>query len=187
MTRDDQSDQTLIEAARSGSAAAWETLVRRHESRIYNFCRRFSATSDDAVDLMQEVFLGVYRNLDKFRGESQFSTWLFRIAHNKAIDLARRRHSEPPSDSVVELSDDLQVTDQAIGPEESLGASQQNRRIQLLLAQLPAEQRLTLELKFYQELTFDDISVIENISPNTAKTRYYAALKKLKELMEGTQ
>ena len=91
----DQSDNQLIAAALAGSLPAWDALVRRHERRVYNLGLRLLNNPDDALDLVQDVFLGVYRNLYRFRGESQFSTWLFRIVHNKAVDLIRRRQAGP--------------------------------------------------------------------------------------------
>ena len=84
-------DEALVGAALNGSARAWEKVVRRYEGRIYNQGLRLTGNNSDAMDLMQEVFLGVYRNLHRFRGDAKFSSWIFRIAHNKAIDMNRRK------------------------------------------------------------------------------------------------
>ena len=84
-------DEALVGAALNGSARAWEKLVRRYEGKIYNQGLRLTGNNSDAMDLMQEVFLGVYRNLHRFRGDAKFSSWIFRIAHNKAIDINRRK------------------------------------------------------------------------------------------------
>ena len=102
-----EQDDALIRAALDGSARAWDQLVRRHETQVYNFSLRLTGNPTDALDLMQEVFLGVYRNLHRFRGESRFSTWLFRIAHNKAIDMARRRPSSTSLESALQHGGDL--------------------------------------------------------------------------------
>jgi len=178
------SDQQLITQALNGSLQAWEALVRRHESRIYNFCLRLTGHADDALDLMQDVFVGVYRNLHSFRGESQFSSWAFRIAHNKAVDLVRRRRASP----VLHMSDDRLPEPPCAdrGPAEHMQTEQQNQHILQLLQQLNPEQRRVVELKVYQGLTFDEIAELEHISPNTAKTRFYAALKKLKDVLENS-
>ena len=84
-------DKALIEDALQGSAHAWEKLVRSYETQVYNYGLRLMGNRTDAMDLMQEVFLGVYRNLHRFRGDAKFSSWLFRIAHNKSIDMVRRK------------------------------------------------------------------------------------------------
>ena len=78
-------DEALIAAALNGSAYAWEKLVKRYETQIFNYSVRLTGNSSDAMDLMQEVFLGVYRNLHRFRGDAKFSSWIFRIAHNLSL------------------------------------------------------------------------------------------------------
>jgi len=180
-------DEALIAAALNGSAFAWEKLVKRYESKIYNHGLRLMGNSSDAMDLMQEVFLGVYRNLHRFRGDAKFSSWIFRIAHNKAVDLNRKKRllAGYPVDS----DNDGDVVDSLPGEEGSepdlqLLQSEQNRNIMAMLNTLPFEQRLIVELKVFQSLTFEEIAEMQGISDNTAKTRFYTALRKLKSLTE---
>ncbi|MCH1599752.1 MAG: RNA polymerase sigma factor [Pseudomonadales bacterium] len=180
-------DEALIAAALNGSAYAWEKLVKRYESKIYNHGLRLMGNRSDAMDLLQEVFLGVYRNLHRFRGDAKFSSWIFRIAHNKAIDLSRRKRlltgypvageedDDPFEGMPAELSEE---------PDVKLMQSQQNNRTLALLTQLPVEQKLIVELKIFQSMTFEEIADMQNISENTAKTRFYTALKKLKSATE---
>lgn len=182
-----ETDSELIARALNGSLQAWETLVRRYEGRVYNYSLRLTGNRDDALDLMQDVFLGVYRNLARFRGESQFISWLFRIAHNKAVDLARRRRADPVQEHVLpeDLDDWPDVQDIDTGPQALALIHESNASLQRLLQVLSAEQRLILELKVFQSMTFDEIAMMQDISANTAKTRFYSALKKLRALMEG--
>lgn len=181
-------DEALIAAALNGSAFAWEKLVRRYESRVYNQGLRLMGNSADAMDLVQEVFLGVYRNLHRFRGDAKFSSWLFRIAHNKAVDLNRRKRiiSGSAQSAYGDESDELDsfASDLDSEPDTRFSRQQQNRETMLLLASLPFEQRMVVELKIYQSLTFDEIAEMQDISENTAKTRFYAALRKLKGVAE---
>jgi len=180
-------DEALIAAALAGSPHAWEKLVKRYESRVFNQGLRLMGNPSDAMDLLQEVFLGVYRNLHRFRGDAKFSSWLFRIAHNKAIDLSRRKrllagtppNAEGEADPLESLSADRQQE-----PEISLMHSELNQRIVERLSQLPLAQRLVVELKVFQSMTFEEIADLQDISENTAKTRFYAALKKLKQTTE---
>lgn len=180
-------DEALIAAALAGSPHAWEKLVKRYESRVFNQGLRLMGNPSDAMDLLQEVFLGVYRNLHRFRGDAKFSSWLFRIAHNKAIDLSRRkrllagtpRNAEGEADPLESLPADRQQE-----PEISLMHSELNQRIVERLSQLPLAQRLVVELKVFQSMTFEEIADMQDISENTAKTRFYAALKKLKQTTE---
>ena len=185
-------DEALISDALSGSARAWEVLVKRYETRVYNFSLRLMGNQTDAFDLMQEVFLGVFRNLHRFRGESLFTTWMFRIAHNNAVDMNRRRRlfnehdlyaqqdAEDDADPLDQLTADLPLQD----PAAVLLEQRNNRDINRFLSALSWDQRLIVELKVFQSHTFDEIAELQDIPANTAKTRFYTALKKLKDLME---
>lgn len=181
-------DEALIAAALKGSAYAWEKLVKRYESRVYNHGLRLTGNSSDAMDLMQEVFLGVYRNLHRFRGDAQFSSWIFRIAHNKAVDMNRRKRllTTPAKYSNDDEGYEFEKYPgkKELEPEDSLGQSEQNFRVLKMLNELSSEQRSIVELKIYQSLTFDEIAELQDISANTAKTRFYSALKKLKVVSE---
>ncbi len=180
-------DEALIAAALNGSAYAWEKLVKRYEGRIYNMGLRLTGNPSDSMDLMQEVFLGVYRNLHRFRGDAKFSSWLYRIAHNKAVDMTRRKKLfvNPPRNAEDDEDPAMNIpSDNSVEPETRIGQQELNIQIQQMLAQLPEEQKLVVELKIYQALTFEEIADMQDISVNTAKTRFYTALKKLKVVSE---
>ena len=178
-----KSDEQLVGKALLGSARAWRQLVQRYEGRVYNLGYRLTGNREDAQDLVQEVFLGVCRGLHRFRGEANFRTWLFRIAHNKAVDLNRRK-------KLLILTGGLDENGEYIDPEPSarpesepdhgLAERERNRKALELLGRVPLEQRLVVELKIYQSLTFEEIARMQEISANTAKTRFYAALKKMR-------
>ena len=182
-------DEALIAAALNGSALAWEKLVRRYESKIFNQGLRLMGNSSDAMDLVQEVFLGVYRNLHRFRGDSKFSSWIFRIAYNKAVDM-NRYNNIMASRTFRNSEEELDILENIPGRsnlegEKILSDYQANKKIVSMLAALPLEQRLIVELKIFQSLTFEDIAEIHDISVNTAKTRFYSAIKKLKDVSES--
>ena len=182
-------DEALIAAALNGSLRAWEKLVRRYEGKIYNQGLRLMGNSSDAMDLMQEVFLGVYRNLHRFRGDAKFSSWVFRIAYNKAMDMNRRKKLMITQTRVSD-EDELDILETIPGrssyeAEKILNDYQRNKQIISMLTDLPIEQRLIVELKVFQSLTFEDIAEIHEISVNTVKTRFYSAIKKLKVISES--
>lgn len=186
----DDEDAALVRAAldasREKSREAWELLVRRYETRIYNQALRLTGNSADAMDLVQEVFIGVFRNLHRFRGESKFSSWVFRIVHNKAVDSVRRWRP-PVQRSNFDRDDELDALPARSEdePERSVAQAEHNADVRRLLSQLPIEQRLLIELKIFQSLTFEEIAELQGISDNTAKTRFYTALKKLKSYSEN--
>lgn len=182
-------DEALIAAALNGSALAWEKLVRRYESKIFNQGLRLMGNSSDAMDLVQEVFLGVYRNLHRFRGDSKFSSWIFRIAYNKAVDM-NRYNNIMASRTYRNSEEELDILENIPGRsnlegEKILSDYQANKKVVSMLAALPLKQRLIVELKMFQSLTFEDIAEIHDISVNTAKTRFYSAIKKLKDVSES--
>jgi len=171
----DVPDDKLVARALAGSNSAWDKLIRRYERRVYNYALRMVGNPDDALDMMQEVFMGVHRNLPGYRGDGVFAAWLFRIAAFRCTDFLRRRrfHSTFDEQTSERISPDQ--------PDQDVMATHANEQISAALLQLPVEQRHVVELKFFQQFTFDDISRQLGISPNTAKTRLYAALKKLKQ------
>ena len=180
-------DTALVDAASKGSARSWEKLVRRYEDRIYNQGLRLTGSRSDAMDLMQEVFLGVYRNLHQFRGDAKFSSWIFRIAHNKAIDMKRRKRLMPfisqSNDHGEDMFDNF-PGHSSLEAEEVFREHQNNKVILAMLSELPMNQRLIVELKVFQSQTFEEIASIQEVSVNTVKTRFYSALKKLKTISE---
>lgn len=175
----ERTELALIQRAIQGEPDAWQVLVRAHEKRVYNFGLRMTGNVADARDLLQEVFLSAYQNLAGFRQDAQFSTWLMRIAYNRAIDQSRRRQVRDADP----LSDPPETIDERPGPAAEMQSQQRNQQLQCWLAALSQEQRLVIELKFFQEMTFEDIAALEGISSNTAKTRFYAGLTRLRTLM----
>jgi len=172
-----ESDQKLIYKALNGSQRAWSKLVRRYQGEVYNHALRMTYSEDDAFDLMQEIFLAVFRNLPGFRGDAKFRTWLYRIASNRSIDFLRKK-KHPNSEY------DLEKIAADTFPDQDLHHLQQNTMVFEMMKKLPAEQRILLELKFFQQFTFEEMSTQLGISSNTAKTRFYNGLNKLKQHTE---
>lgn len=178
------SDEKLVARALAGSNGAWTALVTRYDRRIYNYALRMVGHPDDALDLVQEVFLGVYRNLASYRSDGVFAAWLFRIASFRCTDYLRRRRN---TESFEETTTDAAPTPYpaaAFDPVQEAMTTHANSRITQALATLPSAQRHVVELKFFQHFTFENIGEQLGISPNTAKTRLYSALKKLKAVEE---
>jgi RNA polymerase sigma-70 factor (ECF subfamily) len=92
----ERSDETLVKQALKGKKSAWISLVKRYEKNLYNYTLRMVNNADDAMDLMQDVFLAVFKELDTFRGDSPFKGWLFRIAHYRCIEFYRRKRAHNP-------------------------------------------------------------------------------------------
>ncbi len=152
-----------------------------------------TGNTEDAKDLMQEVFLAVFNSLGNYQSRSSFKNWLFKIAHFKCMDFFRRRRVDANLDQFSNNVTDEEPTQasnieafyktealQTQGPEEYFYHLQANEQLLTLLQKLPIHQRLIVELKFYSQFTFSEISEQLDISTNTAKSRLYAALNSLK-------
>tara|TARA_R110002072_G_scaffold104540_2_gene228988 strand:+ start:1942 stop:2508 length:567 start_codon:yes stop_codon:yes gene_type:complete len=177
-----KTDEQLIKNAKQGSERAWLQLVKRYEKRLYNHAFRMSGNADDAMDILQDVLISVYRNLDNYRGDGVFVAWLFRIASFRCIDYFRRKKFH-------QSADDLELMDEnaTYEPDTNLATAQSNRDMSVMMGCLPLEQRQVVELKYFQHFTFEEIGGQLGISSNTAKTRLYAALGKLKKQSEIDQ
>ena len=176
-----RSDDVLISQALAGKKSAWVALVKRYEKGIYNYALRMVSNPADAMDLMQDIFIALFRNLHTFRAESPFKGWLFKIAHYRCIEYYRRKKPmqslDDSPEQIDEQSDDC--------PEQALFAQQQSSVLIKNMQKLPIKQKLVVELKFFQQCTFDDIAQQLGISTNTAKSQLYSALDKLKLYLEA--
>lgn len=176
----ERSDEALVKQAIKGKKSAWISLVKRYEKPLFNYALRMVSHREDAMDLMQDVFVAVFRNLSSFRGDSPFKGWLFKIAHYRCIEFYRRKK---PTQSLDDAPEQEEI-DEYSCPEFNMSLDRQAIEIQRALNCLSVNQKLVVELKFFQHATFDEISVQLNISINTAKSRLYSALDKLKEHVE---
>lgn len=171
-------DEKLVEQALKGNKKAWFTLISRYEGAMYQYGIRMTGNSHDAADLMQEIFVSVFRSLARFTGEGSFKSWLYRIAHCRCIELYRKRK---PHDDI----DDMQTPlSDAPCPEMQLSSDRESRALMAAMQQLPLSQKAVVELKFFGHFTFEEIAEQMDISTNTAKSRLYAALAKLKLELE---
>ena len=185
--QDMTSDEKLITRALGGSERSWVNLVKRHEKPVYNYCLRMTRNATDAMDLMQEVFLAVYRNLPSYSGKGVFRPWMMRIAVNKYIDFLRSKERQPQHNGEEYLEQEsMYLQDRQPGdPDSAFEQLNLAREVKSLMQQLSTEQRLVVELKFFQHFTFEEIGYQLGISANTVTSRLYAALQKMKGQMEN--
>ena len=167
-------DEQLIEQALKGHKKAWFALIKRYESAIYQYGVRMTGNPHDAANLMQDIFIAVFRSLTNYRGEGSFKAWLFRIAHFRCIEFYRRKRPDSPLDEDDELSCERPC------PEHNLMTDSTSQALTAAMQRLPLAQRAVIELKFFGQFTFDEIADQLGLSSNTVKSRLYSALSKLK-------
>ncbi|NLK21671.1 MAG: sigma-70 family RNA polymerase sigma factor [Epulopiscium sp.] len=178
----------LINSAQKGNIAAFEELVIEHETKIYNIAYRMFHNEEDAKDLSQEVFIKAFENIKKFKKESRFSTWLYRIATNSCIDeLRRRKDKETYSvDEGIETeggSIKKEYPDTKHNPEEMIINKEIAHQIQLAMDQLSEEHKNAIILRDFQGFGYNEISGILQCSLGTVKSRISRGRMQLKEIL----
>ena len=174
-------DNALISAYLSGNESAFEALVHRYEDRLVNYLNNILHDYDLSVDLAQETFIRVFRNANHYKGKYKFSTWIYRIATNLAIDEIRRRERKGRFFfyNVISLfqkdEETFQFPDLKESPESALGNKERLQLLQTAIDSLPQKYRLAFILKEAQELSYQETSDILKISLGTAKSRNHRA------------
>ncbi len=168
----------LVDAARHGDHPAFEELVRRTYAETYALARRLVSDDEDASDVVQEAYLRAFRSIRKFRGDAQFSTWLYRITANCASTHLgrRRRHRHDELDEEVTVPDNQPEHDPAIMADAAL----LRERLEVAIADLPARLRAVVVLRDIYDLNHAEIADQLGISESAAKVRLHRARRKLR-------
>jgi len=170
-------DAALVERARGGDQRAFELLVRSHQKNLFRLIYRYLRNEADALDITQRAFVRAYQSLDTFRGDASFKTWLYRIGVNLSLNHIRDRKREV----VAEIRDDA-LSRRATGPMRII-RDEDSARLREAIATLPEKQRIVLELRIYDELSFREIAEIAECSENAAKVNFHHAVKKLRAML----
>ena len=178
----ERSDEKLIKQVLSGKKSAWICIVKRYEKQVYNYALRMINDPEDAQDLMQDVFVAVFKSLSSFKGDCPFKGWILKIAYYRCVEFYRRKKITQSLDDVPEQVEE----DKQTCPEFKVVYQQQGSALNEAMAKLPVEQKVVVEMKFFQQATFEEIAFQLGISVNTAKSRLYSALDKLKGTLEHT-
>ena len=177
-------DVELIAKAITGREDGFEELVRRYQRPITNYVFRMLNDYDSSLDVTQEVFIKVYNSLHKYSSEYKFSTWLYRIAHNAAIDFIRRR---APNEQSIETENkdgayQLQIESPNPTPEQDRERSEWRTEIESVVKCLPSVYRELIVLRHAQDLSYDEIAEITNLPLGTVKNRLFRAREMMREI-----
>ena len=166
----------LISRARDGDREAFGALVEQYRDNVYRLAYRMCGNAYDADEAAQEAFVAAWRALPNFRGDAKFSTWLYRLTTNAAIDVMRRekRHQTVGDGEMVDLADD------ADSPQETVERTEQQEAVQKALATLSEEYREVLLLRYMEELDYAEIAEVLQLPSGTVKSRINRAKAALK-------
>jgi RNA polymerase sigma-70 factor (ECF subfamily) len=171
-------DLELVSKSLQGSQLAFKELVERHHATAFAVVRGVMGDSDDVEDVVQMVYMKVYRNLDKFRGDSKFSTWLYQIARNEAINAVKKRRLDttPVEDLIV-------AAPAKDGPEVALRHTVAADELERAMGRIDDRYREVLELRYMGERTYDEIAEVTGLPIGTVKTYIHRGKAALKNAM----
>ena len=178
-------EQQWIDDARRGDQEAFEQLVRRYEKRVFALTSRMCRNPADAEEAAQEAFLSAWQGLAFFRGDSSFSTWLYRLASNACVDLLRResRHRTAAGLSLDDEELNLDVPDPARSPQDEAERRELREKIERGLASLSPEHREVLVLREIHQLSYDEIAETLDLDVGTVKSRISRGRKQLRKIL----
>lgn len=183
-------DFILIEKAKDGDEKAYAELMSRYKKPVYHMILKMVRNVDDAEDLTIEAFAKAFRNLRKFNPEFTFSTWLFRIATNNCIDFIRKKKLETTSISGALKDDngdnvDMDIRDINPDPQEEAIKSEKIDLIQHIVTKLPPKYQLLVKLRYFQELSYEEIAVEIDAPLGTVKAQLHRARELLYDLVKN--
>ena len=173
-------DRTLVDACRAGRRDAFDVLVQRHQRQVYQLCYRFVGNHEDASDLAQDVFIRAYRGLHTFKGNSAFSTWLYRVCVNVCLN---RAGSRGPRLAAIDIAD--RPDPRVERADTLLLRGERAAEVRAAIARLPRKQRAALILRVYHELPHEAIAEIVGTSVGAAKANFFHALANLRKLLRA--
>ncbi|MEM9363704.1 MAG: RNA polymerase sigma factor [Bacteroidota bacterium] len=160
---------------------AFAVLLNTHKERLYWHIRRIVLNHDDADDVLQNTFIKVYRNIEGFKGDSKLYSWMYRIATNESLTFIKQRSKKSG------ISDEELKTRMVENLEADIyfEGSEIQLKLQKALATLPDKQKLVFNMKYYQEMKYDEISEVLETSVGALKTSYHLAVKKIEAYIKG--
>lgn len=174
-----RNDFNLVAKAKEGDQKAYAEIMQRYKDSIYFMALKMVNNKDDAMDLTVETFAKAFENLDKYKSEFAFSTWLFRIATNNSIDFIRKKRLNVISlDTLFEEEGEdkyLQVRAEGLNPEEISIRKQESEKLKNMVEQLPLRYRTLIILRYYDELSYEEIAQQMDIPLGTVKAQLFRA------------
>lgn len=172
-------DAALVEAALAGDTTAFDELVTRHRRAVYQVCYRFVNQHEDAADLTQDTFVRAWKALGRFRGQSRFSTWIYRIAVNVSLNKVSLK---TPQAEVVDF--DRLADQREPAPGDALAVRERQAMVRKAVQSLPPRQRAALILRTYHDLSHQEVADIVGTSVGAVKANVFHALANLRKRLE---
>jgi len=181
-------DRILIERSQAGDRSAFDLLIRKHERRAYQYAFRLTPNQDEAMDIVADAFVRVFNALPNFRGQSAFTTWLYRIITNCYLDQRKKERNRPQVslDAPTEIEGaeiERQVVDEDSSPDIEVERNERERKVQKAIAMLPDYQRAMLLMYHVEQMAYEEIAQALDLPIGTVKSRLNRARISLRELL----
>ncbi|HZF65649.1 MAG TPA: sigma-70 family RNA polymerase sigma factor [Chitinophagaceae bacterium] len=183
MALTDRSDAELLVQFRNPQSkeAAFTTIIKKYQEKLYWHIRRMVVDHDDTNDVLQNVFIRVWNGLENFREDAQLYTWLYRIATNESLTFLEQQKKR----SAVSLSDVESGLSNKIKADRHFDPNRLEWKLQLAMQQLPEKQRLVFNLRYYDEMPYEEMSRILETSEGALKASYHHAVKKIEDYIKN--
>ena len=181
-------DSDLVARAAAGDGAAFHALVERHRAMVYRLAYQFAGNHHDAEDIAQDVFIKVYRSLDRFRYDAQLTSWLYRVVMNACIDHRRRQSPAgwAPFTEDAELKM-VNTPEAGPGPEDQAYGGQIGEVLEAEIRRLPPGQRLVFTMRHHEGLKLSEIAAALDLAEGTVKRQLHAAVHRLRAALAGVR
>ncbi|MEM6629212.1 MAG: sigma-70 family RNA polymerase sigma factor [Bacteroidota bacterium] len=189
-SKNTQEDRELVAAAKTGDNKAFEALLKKYRKSVYYMLLKMIKNPDDAEDLTQEAFAKAFNSIEKFDATYAFSTWLFRIATNNCIDFIRKKRVQTVSiDQPMEGDDGsnirFDVRDEDLDPNQSMLKQQRKRFLNMAIDRLPEKYRMLVELRYFKELSYEEVAQELQIPLGTVKAQLFRARELLNQELKN--
>ena len=179
----ENTDQYLIQCTLNGDTNAFANLVNRHQVYVFTLVVRMIKTKEDAEEIAQDVFIKAYRSLKDFKGESKFTTWLYRIAYRTTLDHIRKNKKRQNTNELLEEITESKLT-LTEGPLERLENLEQKEYIKRCIGQLSESEAAIVTLFYFEELSIKEIGKITHLTEDNIKVKLHRSRKKLYDLLQ---
>lgn len=174
-----QEENQWIQEVLAGDKQAYAQIINKYKNPLYGTILRMTRNPHDAQDLVQEAFIKVYQQLEKYNGTGSFSSWLYRVAINHCMDEFRKKRYQMKQSEI----DEETVVDQNY-PEVVFLKKERSRQLERLIATLPEDERLIILLRYINELSYDEISEMVDIPLSTVRNKLHRAKKKMRHTVK---
>lgn len=181
MNLDHQNDEQILSLIRveETSEKGFRLLMNKYQERLYWHIRKMVQIHEDADDVIQNTFIKVYRNIDKFQGQSKLYTWLYRIATNESITLINKKKKKQS----FSIDDELNILEQNLKADDFFDGDEAALKLNKALKSLPDKQRAVFNMRYYEAMSYNDISEVLGTSVGALKASYHHAAKKIEAFL----